>query len=336
VEPIVRSVAIVAVERGQVLDVTGAYEVFDHVRRLVSSGEVPADNSYRVELVCHRRGQFTTSCGMKLVADRGFPQLRTPPDTLLVAGGSGMKLRGNPPELLQMLLRMASRVRRLGSICTGAFALAEAGLLDGRRATTHWAKCAAFAAEYPSVHVEPEPIFVQDQGIYTSAGVTAGIDLALALVEEDCGHRVALQVARDLVLFLKRPGSQAQFSALLKAQTATLEPLRDLQAWMIDHLDEDLSVPRLAKRVAMSPRNFARVFLREVGVTPARYAERQRIEAACRQLAESPRRIDVVAEACGFGTPETMRRAFLRTVSVAPGQYRSRFRSTSRLRRESR
>ncbi len=167
-----------------------------------------------------------------------------------------------------MLERLAPRVRRLGSICTGAFALAEAGLLDGHRATTHWANCEAFAAEYPSVQVEADPIFIRDHAIYTSAGVTAGIDLALALVEEDCGHRVALQVARDLVLFLKRPGTQSQFSAPLKAQTATLEPLRDLQAWMVDHLDEDLSVPRLAKQVAMSPRHFARMFLREVGVTP--------------------------------------------------------------------
>jgi transcriptional regulator GlxA family with amidase domain len=331
--PLLRSVAIVTVERGQVLDVTGPYEVFDHVRRVTEERGVTRD-SYRLELVAEGRGPVTMSCGMRLSADRGYRDLRTAPDTLLVAGGTGMKVRGNPPELLRLLQRIAPKVRRLGSICTGAFALAEAGLLDGRRATTHWASCEALARQYPRVQVEPEPIFVQDGPLYTSAGVTAGIDLALALVEEDCGYRVALQVARDLVVFLKRPGNQSQFSAQLKAQAATLEPLRDLQAWVADHLAEDLSVPRLARQVAMSPRHFARMFLQEVGMTPARYVERQRIEAAQRELAEPRLGIERVAEECGFGTPETMRRAFLRTLRVAPSQYRTRFRSSSRMRRE--
>jgi transcriptional regulator GlxA family with amidase domain len=329
----IRSVAIVTVEHGQVLDVTGPYEVFDHVRRVTG---LTSDCTYRVEIVGEQRGTVTTSCGLRLSADRGYRDLRIAPDTLLVAGGTGMRARGNPPELLRLLQRMAPKVRRLGSICTGAFALAEAGLLDGHRATTHWASCEALAREYPRVDVEPEPIFVQDGPLYTSAGVTAGIDLALALIEEDCGYQLALQVARELVLFLKRPGSQSQFSTQLKAQAATIEPLRDLQAWMADHLTEDLSVPRLAKQVAMSPRHFARIFLQEVGVTPARYVQRLRIEAAQRQLAESRRGVERVAEECGFGTPETMRRAFLRTVRVAPGQYRSRFRSSSRMRRQGR
>ena len=314
------------------LDVTGPYEVFDHVRRLDNEGSTPG-GGYHVDLVAERRGTVGMSCGLRLSANRGYSDVRNAPDTLLVAGGSGMKVRGNPPQLLRLLQRMAPKVRRLGSICTGAFALAEAGLLDGRRATTHWASCDALAAEYPRVRVEPEPIFIQDGSLYTSAGVTAGIDLALALVEEDCGYRVALQVARELVLFLKRPGNQSQFSVQLTTQAATLEPLRDLQDWVVDHLTEDLSVPRLAKRVAMSPRHFARMFLHEVGVTPARYVQRQRIEAAQRQLAESRLGIDQVADECGFGTPETMRRAFLRTVRVAPSQYRTRFRSSSRMRR---
>ena len=335
-EAILRSVAIIAVEDGQVLDVTGPYEVFDHVRRIIDERGMTSDSSYRVELVSQRRGPITMSCGIQLKADRGYRDFRTPPDTLLVGGGRGMKVRGNPPELLRLLQRMAPNVRRIGSICTGAFALAEAGLLDGHRATTHWASCDSLASQYPQVRVESEPIFVKDGALYTSAGVTAGIDLALALVEEDCGYRVALQVARDLVMFLKRPGNQSQFSAQLKTQAATLEPLRDLQAWVADHLAEDLSVPRLAKQVAMSPRHFARMFLQEVGVTPARYVEHQRIEAARRELSESPRGIDQVAEQCGFGTPETMRRAFLRTVQVPPSEYRSRFRSSRRMRRERR
>jgi transcriptional regulator GlxA family with amidase domain len=335
-EPQARSVILLAVERGQVLDVTGPYEVFDHVRRVTDERGLAPATTYRVGVVGPRRGPLAMSCGLRLYADGGYRDLRAAPDTLLVAGGQGMKVRGNPPELLELLRRLAPRVRRLGAVCTGAFALAEAGLLDGRRATTHWASCEELAAQYPGVSVEREPIFVQDGPLYTSAGVTAGIDLALALVEQDCGYRVALQVARDLVLFLKRPGSQSQFSAQLGTQLPTVEPLRELQSWLPDHLGEDLSVPRLAKRVAMSPRNFARVFLREVGMTPARYVERERIEAARRQLGESQRGIDRVAEECGFGTPETMRRAFLRTVRVTPGQYRVRFRASGRMRRDGR
>jgi transcriptional regulator GlxA family with amidase domain len=332
--PVIRTVAIVVVEGGQILDVTGPSEVFDHVRRVGDEEGLVPRTTYRIELVGARRGPVTMSCGIRLTADMSYRELRAAPDTLLVAGGSGLKPRGNSPLLLGMLQRLAPRVRRLGAVCTGAFALAEAGLLVGRRATTHWASCAALAEAYPEVQVEAEPIYVKDGSVYTSAGVTAGIDLALALVEEDCGYRTALQVARDLVLFLKRPGDQSQFSAQLRYQAATLEPLRDLQAWIPDHLEEDLGVPRLARRVAMSPRHFARVFTREVGTTPARYVEGQRLDAARLRLAESRLGVDRVAEECGFGTPETMRRAFLRALHLAPSEYRERFSSTTRLRRE--
>ena len=331
---VVRTVAIVAVEGGQILDVAGPCEVFDHVRRVVDEEERTPRTTYRVELVGARRGSVTMSCGIQLWTHRSYQDLRIAPDTLLVAGGSGMKPRGNSRLLLRMLQRLAPEVRRLGSICTGAFALAEAGLLAGRRATTHWASCGPLAEAYPAVRVEPEPIFVKDGSLYTSAGVTAGIDLALALVEEDCGYRTALQVARDLVLFLKRPGDQSQFSAQLKHQAATLEPLRDLQVWIADHLAEDLDVPRLARRVAMSPRHFARVFTREVGATPARYVESQRLDAARLLLAESRLGIDLIAEHCGFRTPETMRRTFARALHLAPSEYRHRFSSSTRLRRQ--
>ena len=210
-------------------------------------------------------------------------------------------------------------------MCSGAFLLAEAGLLDGRRATTHWDACAALAARYPSVRVEPDPIFVRDGRVYTSAGVTAGMDLALALVEEDCGRELALAVARRLVFFLKRPGGQSQFSAQLSAQIAEREQLRDLQSWIVEYPEADLSVEALARRVAMSPRNFARVFAREAGITPARFVERVRVEAARRRLVESTSNVDSVAEACGFGSAETLRRAFLRSVHVSPAAYRNRF-----------
>jgi transcriptional regulator GlxA family with amidase domain len=223
--------------------------------------------------------------------------------------------------------RVAARSRRVTSVCTGALLLAEAGLLDGKRATTHWAFARELASLYPKVRVEADSIYLKEGRVYTSAGVTSGMDLALSLVEEDLGRGIALAAARWLVLFLKRPGGQAQFSAELSAQAAAREPIRDLQWWILDHLDEDLSVEALASRAGMSPRNFARVFSREVGATPARYVERVRIEAARRRLEESSASIDEVADACGFGTGETMRRAFLRNVRVAPSHYRNRFRT---------
>jgi transcriptional regulator GlxA family with amidase domain len=205
--------------------------------------------------------------------------------------------------------------------------LAHAGLLDGRRATTHWAWCAELTQRHPRVQVERDPIFVRDGNVFTSAGVTAGVDLALALVEEDMGRELALEVARWLVVFLKRPGGQAQFSAQLATQMAERQPLRELQAWLPDHLDEDLSVPALARRACMSERNFARTFRDETGMTPAAYVEAARIESARIALESGELPVETIARQTGFGTVETMRRAFRRRVGVSPGSYRSRFRS---------
>jgi transcriptional regulator GlxA family with amidase domain len=227
--------------------------------------------------------------------------------------------------LLRWIRKQAGAVRRLASICTGAFLLAEAGLLDGRRATTHWFSCDAFARRYPSVRLEPDRIYVREGSIYTSAGVTSGMDLALAMVEDDQGRDVALAVARQLVMFLTRPGGQSQFSAQLSAQLAQHEPLRDLQAWIIEHPREDLSAGALARRARMSPRNFARVFARDVGQTPGRFVTAARVENARRLLEETSQSLESICEAAGFGTTEAMRRAFLGRVGVAPGQYRERF-----------
>ncbi|HEY9467369.1 MAG TPA: helix-turn-helix domain-containing protein, partial [Vicinamibacterales bacterium] len=243
------------------------------------------------------------------------------------AGGRGSRRAAQDPALRAWLGRMAPRVRRLGSVCTGTFILAAAGLLTGKRATTHWASCDTLAKMYPTVRVEPDPIFIRDGRIYTSAGVTAGMDLALALVEEDFGRHIALGVARQLVMFLQRPGGQSQFSSQLAIQTADREPLRELVEWIADHLNGDLSVPALAERIAMSPRHFARVFTAEMHMTPARFVEVQRVEAARRRLEESSDGVECVATTCGFGGAEVMRRAFLRTVRVSPTDYRNRFRS---------
>jgi transcriptional regulator GlxA family with amidase domain len=217
----------------------------------------------------------------------------------------------------------------VASVCSGAFVLAAAGLLDGRRATTHWSACDLLARLHPSVTVDPDPIYVRDGDVYTSAGVTAGMDLALAMVEDDLGRDVALAVARRLVLFLHRPGDQSQFSAQLSTQWSDRDPLRRLQQWIADHPGGDLAVEALAARAGMSPRHFARCFRDDTGVTPARYVATVRLEAARRRLEESDDAVEHVAAACGFGTAETMRRAFLRALGVAPTEYRRRFRSAA-------
>ena len=270
---------------------------------------------------------------MRLRPQSGLDACRGPIDTLVVAGGRGARAAGRDERLIAWLRLAARRSRRVTSVCTGAFLLARAGLLDGRRATTHWAACGALARTFPSIEVDPDPIFVRDGNVYTSAGVTAGIDLALALVEEDLGRRASLDVARQLVLFVRRSGGQAQFSAGLAGQAAERPSLRELQDWIGDHLDEDLSVAALAARAYMSPRNFARVFAREVGTTPAAYVESLRLERARMLLETTDLQLEEIAARCGFGTVETLRRAFGRRLHVSPSGYRDRFSNVVQLRK---
>jgi transcriptional regulator GlxA family with amidase domain len=315
-----RRVVIAAFPRVQTLDVLGPAEVFTTATQL-SGGD-----GYAVEVVATRPGPLPTS-SVAIYPDRTIDRCRGPIDTLVMAGGRGVRAAAQDEQLVAWLKGAARRSRRVTSVCTGAFLLAEAGLLDGRRATTHWASCDELASRHPAVDVERDPIFVRDGNVITSAGVTAGMDLALALVEEDLGPEVALETARWLVLFVKRPGGQAQFSAQLEAQMADREPLRELQQWLPDHLDEDLSVPALAQRAAMSERNFARAFRDETGVTPAVYVEAARVERARIALDSGDLPVEAIARQTGFGTVETMRRAFQRRVGVSPAGYRSRFRS---------
>ncbi len=313
----------------QVLDVTGPLEVFANAnRRLDQRGDRRAKR-YEIEITARAAGPVRSTSGIELLAQRAFRELRGPIDTLLVAGGDGVADALRDRELIGFVRRRALHARRVASVCTGAFLLAEAGLLDGRRATTHWSACARLAERHPSLRVETDPIFVRDGKYWSSAGVCAGMDLALALVEQDHGRELALTVARWLVLFLKRPGGQSQFSAELAAQATEHETVRELQAWAQAHVASDLGVAALAKRSAMSPRNFARVFAREVGETPARWVERTRVEAARRLLEESPAGVEEIASRCGFASSETLRRAFLRRVRVSPAAYRGRFRSAA-------
>ena len=307
------------------LDLVGPHEVFtagaEVARR--TGGEPDA---YRVEVAAAEAGPLRTTRGLVVVADRALASIRGPIDTLVVVGGEGARRAAEDRELTGWVARAARRSRRVASVCTGAFVLAAAGVLDGRRATTHWRSCADLARRFPGVTVDPDPIFVRDGDVWTSAGVTAGMDLALALVDDDLGRDVALMTARQLVMFVQRPGGQSQFSAQLGAQVAARDPLRDLQAWIAEHPDEDHSVERLAARVAMSPRHFARVFRDEVGSTPAAYVESVRVEVARRLLEQSGSSAIDVARAAGFGTPETLRRAFARRVGASPIEYRDRFR----------
>jgi transcriptional regulator GlxA family with amidase domain len=324
-----RRVLVVAFPGVQVLDVTGPIEVFSRASRWLLDEGRRKTPAYEASIVASAEGIVRTSSGIGLAVDQRWRDVSGPIDTLLVAGGIGTEAALGDRPLLRWLARTAPRARRFGSVCSGTFLLAEAGLLDGRRVVTHWRVCPRLAESYPQLTVDPDPIFIRDGRLWTSAGVTAGMDLALALVEEDHGREAALAVARELVLFLRRPGGQSQFSAQLAAQAAEREPLRDLQGWIADHLEADLSVPALAARAAMSPRNFARVFRREIGVTPARYVEALRVEAARRRLEESSNGVDTVASGAGFGSAETMRRAFARRLRVAPSAYRSRFEASA-------
>jgi transcriptional regulator GlxA family with amidase domain len=278
---------------------------------------------FRYQVAGTRRGEMRTDTGMRFRADAGLDAVASADLAIMVCW---REQEPPPPALLRALRATVAGGGRVMSHCTGAFVLAAAGLLDGRRATTHWAWCDEFADRFPAVTVDADPIFVRDGNVWTSAGVTAGMDLALALVDEDLGRDVALMTARQLVLFVQRPGGQSQFSAQLGAQVAARQPLRELQHWIVEHPDADLSVDRLATHVAMSPRHFARVFREEVGATPAVYVESVRVEVARRLLETTDYAVDEVARTAGFGTAETIRRAFARRVGASPSEYRDRFR----------
>ncbi|WP_328420915.1 GlxA family transcriptional regulator [Streptomyces sp. NBC_00443] len=311
-----RTVLFVLFDGVQSLDVTGPLEVF-------AGAEKHRAGTYRIRTASLDGAPVRTSSNLTVVPDESLTDA-SEPHTLLVPGGEGT--RGPQPGLTDWLREHGPRAERLVSVCTGAILLAAAGLLDGRRATTHWAYCDKLARDHPAVEVDPDPIYVRDGRVATSAGVTSGIDLALALVEEDLGRDVALGIARHLVVFLRRPGNQAQFSAQLAAQTAQREPLREVQRWITEHPDADLAVETLAARASLSARHFARAFQTETGMTPGRYVDRVRLEHARRLLEDTSDGIEEISRASGYGTPEAMRRAFVKTLGAAPIEYRRRFR----------
>jgi len=303
-----RTVAVLIFPQFQLLDAAGPITVFE------AAGRDAAPPAYRLRVMARAAGPVVSSCGVPLVAE---PLIDGALDTLIVAGGWGTRNTSACAQTLDYVRAAAARARRTASVCSGAFILAAAGLLDGRRATTHWARAAEFARAYPQVRVEPDRIFVRDGTTWTSAGITAGIDLALALVAEDLGEAVAKRAAQQLVVYHRRPGGQSQFSALLEADRPDSR-FSPLLAWARERLNERLSVERLAERAAMSPRHFARAFAADTGITPAKAIERLRLEAARDEIESSAAPIEHVAAHTGFGDPERMRRAFLRAFGQPP------------------
>ncbi|MEA3129600.1 MAG: hypothetical protein QOF46_1395 [Paraburkholderia sp.] len=299
-----------------------------------ATGNSPNPIAYRTTVASIEGGVLQTFPGLPVLTERLDSLDGQPIDTLIVPGVPIDEHCTLQPELVAWIRRRAPQARRVCSVCTGAFYLAAAGLLDGRRATTHWRDAPHLARRFPNVRVDADPIFIRDVGhgegdgvVWTSAGVTAGIDLALALIEEDVGHAVAMQAARRLVVFMKRPGGQSQFSAALAAQASAGGPFEALHSWMAVHLRDDLSVERLAERARMSPRTFARRYVDEVGRTPAKTVSALRLEAAAQGLAESRRPLKRIALDCGFGSEQNLRRAFVRRFGILPLEYRERFES---------
>ncbi len=312
---------VLAFENAQVLDVTGPLQVFASANDLARQHGLPLP--YAVNVIAAQAEPVMTSAGLALLAEP-LPAIDQPCDTLVIAGGWGVYGAAEDPTLVQWVRDKSLHTRRMASVCTGAFLLAASGLLDGCRVATHWTRCEELARKFPALTVEANPIFIQQGAVWTSAGVTAGIDLCLALVEDDLGRAIALEVARHLVVFLKRPGGQSQFSVTLSLQKSDSRFV-ELHAWIADNLTMNLSIATLAAQAGMSERSFVRHYRTETGQTPARAVELIRVENARRQLADSTTSIKRIAMQCGFGCEETLRRSFLRALSVTPQAYRERF-----------
>ncbi|MFD6180352.1 GlxA family transcriptional regulator [Streptomyces goshikiensis] len=324
--PATRRVVIAVFPDVDLLDVTGPAEVFALANR-----ETGGTAGYRVQLAGRAGGAVATSAGVRLVADLSFAEVGGVLDTLLVPGAVDMH-PGGPlaridQDVVEWVKRAAPQARRVASVCAGAHLLAAAGLLDGRTATTHWSTAAQLAADHPAVTVDPDPIFVRSGNVWTGAGISACMDLALALVAEDLGEEVALAVARQLVIYLKRQGGQSQFSVPLSRPPASRRDIDELRMFIADHLDGDLSAAALAGRMCLSERHFARVFRQETGTSPASYVEAARVEAARRLLESTDQALDEVAAGCGFGSVETLHRALRKQIGTSPAAYRRRFRT---------
>jgi transcriptional regulator GlxA family with amidase domain len=321
-----RRIGVVVWPGCDVVDVCGPIDVFFYANYWLQRYGRASELGYHCDITAATRGPVKTTCGIELIATHSYSDIEDGLDTLVVVGGAMAEEASKDPSLVECARSMAPRARRVASICTGAFILAAAGLLHQRRVTTHWMYSGALAAAYPSIEVDASLIFARDGNIYSSGGITAGIDLALALVEEDLGREIALVVARTVVVFPRRPGGQSQFSAYVNflRDGGKRPEIQELLAWILGNPGEDLSVQALADRMGMSPRNFARLFRSEIGETPAQFTERARVDAARIKLEQTITPVEIIAEQCGFGNAERMRRTFQRLIDVSPHDYRAR------------
>jgi transcriptional regulator GlxA family with amidase domain len=319
----------------EMIDLCGPMDVFVHADNWMHLTGRVHEPGYEIVVIAKEAGPVRSAGGLQIMAARSFADDIKELDTLIVPGSPFIELVCQDDVLIEWLRHIAPRARRIVSVCTGAFLLAAAGLLKNRQVTTHWFFCDRLAAAHPSLHIDRDRIYVRDGHIYTSGGITAGIDLALALLEEDLGREASRFVAGMMVMFLRRPGGQNQFSAFLQAESTTIRSdFRELQAWILANPAQSLDVERLADRVAMSTRNFARQFCAETGMTPAKFVEHARLEAARCKLEQTDLRLEAVAEATGFGSAERMQRSFQRLLNVTPRDYRARFQSTNKNRGE--
>ncbi len=327
-----RHIAMLVYPNCLLIDAVGPIEVFNFANEALRlMGKISLSESvYSISIIAEQIGPVKTSTGVCLVADESYEEVNDDIDTLMVAGATHQEYLSaamKDSKILNLLQQMFRKVRRMVSICTGAFILAESGLLDGRKATTHWLFCDQLALQNRSIRVEPDKIFVRDGNLYTSGGVTAGIDLALSLVEEDWGWEVAASVARGMLIFMRRPGGQSQFSSYVFNEAKTRKDFRELQAWIANNPEKNLSVEILAERMAMSPRNFSRLFCQEIGLTPAKFVERVRLEAARNMMLQTDLPMEHVAVSCGFSNAEQMRRTFQRILKTTPQEHRQYFKT---------
>lgn len=321
-----REIAQVLYKNAQVLDITGPTEVFAQVNEALEKSDACDGPAYNISLVAEAKGSVVMSSGLKLFADESFKTYESyNVDTLLVPGGSGVYQALLQEGLLSFVKVLHTSAKRVASICTGTFIIAEAGLLNGKHATTHWSRCKRLADKYPEIKVRPDNIYVKEGNLYSSAGVTAGIDLALALVEEDFGRDMALLVAKQLIVYMKRQGGQSQFSTHLARQSATVGFMQDTLEWINQNPSQSMSVDILAARCAMSERNFSRIFKKEIGITPGKYVEKMRVEYATQMIETQNLSLDSIAESSGFKSEEMMRRAFVRQLNILPHLYRKNF-----------
>lgn len=326
-----RLIAIVAMPDTMLIDIAGPADVFSRASIFLKS-EAPGKEPYKVLTISPEHGKKTCTSlsGISINTPVSYKAIDEKIDTLIIAGYASKSQFRLGKDFYNWLDQNSGKIRRIASICRGTFALAEAGLLKGKRATTHWMACNELQAKYPDIIVDPDPIFIKEGKIYTSAGVSSGMDLALAMVEEDYGRDLALTVAKELVLFLQRPGNQSQFSTVLAQQHTESGPIRDVQEYISEHIKDELKVEQLSEHCAMSPRNFARVFLKETGITPGKYIEKVRLEKAKRSLEDSNLSLDQIADSCGIGSQDSLRRLFLKHLNITPGHYRKSFKTAFR------